>query len=236
MPATVNVTNLKSAEVRLSHEAWEFEAAYADKIDTYWAYRCEQQPTLFNGEVLMLRYWSLQSGRFSGQCIKADYKSFLYWREHNAPDPSVVDFFATAALYSREGWLILGRSGTDMSNAGEIYPPCGSLQLGEFGRDLDLDASIVREVHEETGIEIDSSQLGPPVLIEAFPQLVLIRPANLEITASEIVHRIDRHLRSTATRELDGSVVVKDRSAIQEAMPPFTIAYIRYVFREERDK
>ena len=228
----MTITSVASFDVRLSRRAWEFAKTNAPKIDAHWSVRVREQPKLFDGEVLMLAQWSLSQGHFVGECIKADFKSFLYWREHAAPDPGVVDFFAAAALHSSEGWLILGRSSPGMSNAGTVYPPSGSLDA-DVAEDIpiDLDRSIIREVFEETGIELRRTELGASIIINAPPQLIVIRPVYLGLPASEIVSGIDAHLRASPEGEIAEVVIVRGRADIQSAMPPFTADYIRYAFQ-----
>lgn len=226
------VTPLVSIDVRLTDRSWGFAAAHATDIDAHWAMRAERQPSLFNGDILMLNRWSLQGGHFTGTCIKTDYKSFLYWRDHGGPDREVADFFCAGGLHTQEGWLILGRAGPDMSNAGLIYPPCGSLEPDDRleGR-IDLEQSVIREIHEETGIAVGKSQLGPPLLIEAWPQIVIMRPIRLNRSADELVAQIGRYLSDRQVRELSEIVVVRGTDDIRPGlMPPFTAKYIRAAF------
>jgi 8-oxo-dGTP pyrophosphatase MutT (NUDIX family) len=232
MTLSVRTSPIAAADIRLSDEPWAFARRHAGAIAAHWARRTSEQSALFNGEVVLLRRWSLRDGRFSGECIRADFKSFLYWREHDYPDSTVFDFFAAAALHSGEGWLILGRSGSAMSNAGKIYPPCGSLQLDDLdGNCFDLERSVIREVHEETGITLAPRQLGPALLIQAEPQIVVVRPVRLDRSAADIVAAISRHLRNASHRELAEIVMVKGADDIEARdMPPFTAAYIRYAF------
>jgi 8-oxo-dGTP pyrophosphatase MutT (NUDIX family) len=235
----VSITPLASIDARLTRRTWEFSRANARRIDAHWADRTARQPSLFNGDVLLLEHWVVRDGHFSGECIRTDFKSFLYWREHDAPDREVFDFFAAGALHSREGWLILGHAGPTTSNAGKIYPPSGSLhaddQLGNG--EIDLDGSIIREIHEETGIQITRAQLGPLLLIEARPQVVIVRPVAIARPAAEIVKQIGDHLRASSSAELAEVVVVRGREDIRtDVMPPFTVAYVEHAFQTSTDR
>jgi 8-oxo-dGTP pyrophosphatase MutT (NUDIX family) len=225
------ITSLASADARLTRRSWGFASVQIGAIDAYWDRRTAEQPRLFNGAVLILDRWIVRHGHFSGECITTDFKSFLYWREHDAPDHEVFDFFATGALHTSEGWLILGRAGAAMSNAGKVYPPSGSLHADQFGH-IDLDESIVREIREETGIEVTRAQLGSMLLIEACPQIVIVRPIKTGRPSAEIVAKIEGYLRSNPSSELSNVVVVRGLADIQAGvMPPFTIAYIEHAFQ-----
>jgi hypothetical protein len=230
----MRIVPITSAEVRLVQGRWAFADRNADTIAAYWQKRIAESPSLFDGEVVVLRSWALHGHKLVGECVATSYRSFLYWRENGHPDNTVSDFFAAAAVHSAEGWLILGRSAPGMSNAGEIYPPCGSLHRGDLvGTVFDLDGSIIRELHEETGIELRRDQLGPALLIETSPQIVVVRPVRLQRSARDLVAGMTAHLARMEPRELADVVVIKGPGDIQPAhMPAFIGAYVDHVFRD----
>jgi 8-oxo-dGTP pyrophosphatase MutT (NUDIX family) len=231
MNETKNVPIIR-AEVSLSDRNWQFSQKGAVEIEAYWQRRTTEQPKLFNGDILLLDSWSLLEGGFHGECLTTDYKSFLYWREHDKPDCTVTDFFPAAALHSQEGWLILGRMGPDHSSAGLIYPPCGSLHPDDIveGK-IDLDGNILREIKEETGLTLPRTELRPPILIFDGSRLAYMRPIKLERSATEIVNEIESYLARAIEPELSEIIIVKGRADIVEAvMPSFTVAYIEHAF------
>ena len=228
----VQIVPIVRAELRLSEPGWEFARTHAAEIDAHWRRRSAEQPKLFNGDVLMLHKWSLADGCFRGECLTADFKSLLYWRENEAPDDAVLDFFGAPALHSREGWLIVGRMGPDHSSAGAIYFPCGTLHPSDVvGQSIDLDGGILRELNEETGLTFSPVELDAPLLIFDSHRLAFIRPIHSTRAAAEIIHDIERHLARTPEPELAGIVVVKGRDDIDTAsIPPCVIAYIDRAF------
>jgi hypothetical protein len=161
------VVPIVEARIRFSNQIWGFSSLHASKIDRYWRQRLAENSELFNGAVLLLdSNWSLHEGRFSGSCLETDFKTFLYWREHGAPDANVVDFFAAGALHSEEGWLILARMSAHHSSAGRIFSPCGSLHIDDVKDSaVDLDGNIFREIHEETGLGLSRLMQKQPILI-----------------------------------------------------------------------
>ena len=194
----VQIVPIVRAELRLSEPGWEFARTHAAEIDAHWRRRSAEQPKLFNGDVLMLHKWSLADGCFRGECLTADFKSLLYWRENEAPDDAVLDFFGAPALHSREGWLIVGRMGPDHSSAGAIYFPCGTLHPSDVvGQSIDLDGGILRELNEETGLTFSPVELDAPLLIFDSHRLAFIRPIHSTRAAAEIIHDIERHLART---------------------------------------
>src|SRR5258708_7068684 len=123
------IVPIKTIEIVPGREAWAMAKDRAAEIQEYWLARTKAQPKLFNGEVLLLKNWSINDGVFQGEYFQTDYKSFLWWREHDRPDRDVYDFFGAAVLHSRENWLILGVMGPHTSSPGQIYFPCGSPSL-----------------------------------------------------------------------------------------------------------
>ena len=222
---------ISGADIRYEPRPWPFAEAHAAEIEAHWRRRRAEQPRLFNGGVLLLGAWSLAGGRISGACFATDFKSFLYWRETGAPDRSVADFFAAAALHSREGWLIVGRMGAHTANRGRAYPPCGSLHPDDIrdGR-IDLDGSLLREVAEETGLRLDIRDFAAPVLVRDGARLVYMRPIVLDRPAAEIVSEAERFLREQDEPELAEILVVKGPEDIEPTMPGFAAAYIRHAF------
>lgn len=226
------VVPIESAEVRVVPHDWIFARTFASEIDAHWQSRTVGQPNLFNGEIYLLRHWTLHGAAFVGEIFKTDFKNFLYWRECGAPDGSVFDFFAAAALYSREDCLIVGRMSVHTSSRGSIYPPCGSLDAVDIeGKRIDLERNIARETREETGLSLKRLEMGPPVMIFDGPRIVYLRPFKFDRSASALQNRITEHIGRQAEPELAEIMVVKGVSDIdQSAMPPFVAAYIRYAF------
>jgi 8-oxo-dGTP pyrophosphatase MutT (NUDIX family) len=227
------VQRVATAEAHVRDRPWAFAEQTAAAIDAHWQRRTAEQPKLFNGDVLMVEAWSVTQGRFHATCFQTDFKSFLYWREHDAPDRTVFDFCPTGALHSAEGWLILGRASPAMSNAGQIYPFCGSLHAGDDRcGSIDLDGAMLREIEEETGLAFGRADLGEALLIDTGPVITLLRPIADARPALEIVRGIEQFLAQSPEPELSGAVIVEGVQDIDEAlMPPFVSAYIRHAFR-----
>jgi len=224
--------SVTEAEISLSDHCWSFVQVHATQIEAYWHRRTAEQPKLFNGDILLLHNWSCVNGRFHGQCLITEFKSFLYWRDHKRPDGAVTDFFPAAALHSQEDWLLVGRMGHDHSSPGRIYLPCGALHTDDvYDGKVDLDGNILREIREETGLALDRTELGPPILIlDGAGRLVYVRPVKLQRPAVQIVKEIQSYLGHATEPELSEIIVVKGVADISETMPSFTVAYIEQAF------
>lgn len=176
--------------------------------------------------------WRVLDGCLEGTCLRTDFKSFLFWREHDRPDPSVTDFFPAAAILSREGWLLLGRTGGKHSAPNLIYPPCGGIHARDIRGDLvDLDAALIRELKEETGLSISSKKLSTTYLIRDSKRLVYLREAKFEQHGDRLATKIRDYLARLMDPELSDIVVVRSVSdSVPSKMPEFTLKYIDYLF------
>jgi hypothetical protein len=226
---------IKSADVIVSDRVWSFPTAHRDVIEAYWQRRTAENPKLFNGKILLLDRWSLSDGKFEGSCLVDDFKNFLYWREHGTPDRTVFNFFAAAALHSREGWLIVARMASHHSSAGRIFMPCGSLHTDDVkaGR-VDLDGNIFREIAEELGAPLCDGELQQPFLIFDGARIAYMRAIKLRQSAAEIVASVDRHLAAIDEPEFSSLLFVKGMAdVIKPEMPAFTEAYIHHAFAHQ---
>jgi hypothetical protein len=233
MANKAKIMSVTEAEISLSDHCWSFAQAHATQIEAHWQRRTAEQPNLFNGDILLMHNWSWVDGRFHGQCLITEFKSFLYWREHKRPDGAVTDFFPAAALHSQEGWLLVGRMGRHHSSAGQIYLPCGALHTADvYDGKVDLDGNILREIREETGLALRRAELGPPILIlDGAGRLVYVRPVKLQRPAVQIVKKIQSYLTRATDPELSEIIVVKGAADVcKTAMPSFTVAYIEQAF------
>ena len=228
---------IHEAKVTLTTMTWPFAADHARDISAHWRQRTAAQPGLYDGDVLLLYNWTLSAGRFVGQCLKADFKSFLFWREHGTPDSSVFDFFACAAVHSREGWIMLGCAGAQTAYPGAIFPPCGSLHPDDVnGTHIDLNASMLRELKEETGLSPSLTDLRSPALILDRQRMVYLRPIRLARSANEIAREVRSYLARAVEPELADIRFVRGLEDIDEAaMSRWTVQYIREVWGADNE-
>ena len=103
--------------------------------------------------MLVLGEHAIDGAVFRGACLPTDYASFLAWNDWGRPEEGVRDCFAQGALRSADGAFLIGVMGPHTANAGKIYFPSGTPDLSDVNGDtVDLDASVWREVAEETGL------------------------------------------------------------------------------------
>ena len=91
------VLAVSSCRLKIAPGRWGFAADHADAIDAHWARRRAEHPAMFNGVIHLMAAARLRDGALEGQLIATDFKSLLYWKEHDYPEAGVRDAFLTAA-------------------------------------------------------------------------------------------------------------------------------------------
>jgi len=152
--APAKVTPVEDCDLMVTDRVWPFAADRASEIDAHWQRRCAESPSLFNGRVYMLSSYTIADGRLTGKLFPVQFKQFLYWKDQGAPDASVYDVFGSALICSSDGAILLGRQRAGNVNAGLFYLPGGFIDSRDTSPDgrVDLRASVLREVREETGL------------------------------------------------------------------------------------
>lgn len=198
------VVPIDKIELTESKSIWRLAIDRAEEIEAYWRVRTTAQPTLFNGGVLLLDNRLIRDKSFRGEFFKTDYKSFLWWREHDRPDRNAFDFLGAAALHSCENSPMLGCMSRHTSSPGMIYMPSGSPHLADVvDAKLDIDRSLLRETAEETGIRIDPDNLEPPLVIFDGARIVYVRATRIAQPADIIVRQVSYFLSDQKEAELE---------------------------------
>ncbi len=151
------VLPVDAVDVRLEPGPHPLERENAQAIEANWQREVAEQPALFNGTVVLLSQLSYSARQLVGVCHPVSYAAFLYWRRHR--EQPAAHFFAHPMLVSRDGALIAARMASTTANAGRVYFPAGMFEPQDFsGGRVDLHANMVREVREETGIDLGAAR------------------------------------------------------------------------------
>ena len=218
---------------------WAFARERAAAIDAHWAELAGRNPALFDGRVLLMDQWRLaregerrilQTHHFS-----TNFRNFLAFRDFGSPDPAIRNCFAAAALLSSDGAYVLGEMGDHTANAGHIYFPCGTPDMGDVSGDrVDLSGSVLRELEEETGVaphEV-ATDAGWTIVFEG-PRVACIRTARVAATADELAQRITRFLASEERPELAGVRMVRGPADLRPGpMPDYVIGFLNRRFSQ----
>ena len=224
---------IKSCGLRISDWTWPLAQAHAAEIEADWQRRQAQIPTMFNGVTYLTCSHTLEGATFNATLFKSDFRTLLYWRARtDAAREPVREAFGASLIRSAEGHLLFGQQGPGQLNSGRIYPP-GGLIDGNDVRDgaVDIEASIARELGEETGLSTAELERVPGYLL-AFSGLKIAIGIEWRsaLPAAELRRRILEFVRNQPKPELADIVTVARHADIDDVrMPPHAQAYVRTV-------
>ena len=232
-PST-EIAELDRVDIAVEPLSWPFAVERRDEIDRYFADLQRRRPGVWNGRVLLLHRYDIVGRALNGGCFETDYSSFITWRDREFPEPDVYNFFAAAALLSADGAYLLGEMASYTAGAGRTYFCCGTPEPADIdaGGRIDLDASLGRELFEETGIVAAELEVAPEWTVVrdrcflGFMKLVISRQS-----AVELRDRIRRHIAADKHPELADMRIVRSRADIDTRMPPSVVAYLERQWR-----
>jgi 8-oxo-dGTP pyrophosphatase MutT (NUDIX family) len=232
--AALEIVPVERVEITVAPWQWDFAVQRRVEIDAHFAARKERQPALWNGRVLLLRDYRIESSMLSGSSFETDFASFVAWRDWNFPDPDVFNVFAMAAVRGADGGYLLGEMGEHTASAGFLYFPCGTPDPKDVADGLlDLGGSAARELLEETGIDIITLSPRPGwSLVRERNFIALIKSFTAAEKAEHLRARVMRYLASGAHPELSDICIVRDRGDLTAEIPAFVIAFLESVWRE----
>lgn len=216
----------------VSDEPWPFAQHRGKDISAHWKRSLSERPKLFDGTVYMLRGYALDAGTFNGTFLRTDFKSFLYWRECGYADADVRDGFGSSVIRSCDGHVLLGLQTSGNVNGGLAYPPGGFIDARDvLGTAVDIEASIVRELGEETGLEPGSLVRVPGyVLTLAGPFVSIAIEWRSALPADALRMRILDHIQRQPAPELADVVIVRTRDEIDDrTMPVYARTMLRHL-------
>lgn len=228
-PHSYSVT---SCELRVDCFEWPFAQKYAQEIKHHWTQRCLGNPHFFDGIVHLLSRFETKDGQFNGKLFPIDFKSFLYWREHDQQDHDVYDIFGSALLRSKEGAILLGRQREGHINQGLFYLPGGFIDPRDvISKNVCIRSSVVREVSEETGLP--PSCLSPRsnfVITECQQQISVAVEFETHLSTKELIGMITDHLSKDSQSELEEVIAVSHYSQIDPLkVPRYALTLLDYV-------
>ena len=224
-------TRLATCAFAIDDWQWPFALEHAEAIARDWERWHARIPQLFNGTVYLLRDRSIDGETLRGTFFKSDFSTFLYWRDHrSAATETVRESFGASIIRSAEGHILLGRQGPGQLNSGRIYPPSGLIDGEDVCEGaIDIDANIVRELVEETGLRPEDMRRVPGYIVTLVGLQVAIGVEwRSALGADELRARMLASIHGQAAPELDDIVIVRERAGIDaNAMPAHAQAVIR---------
>ena len=229
----ISVVRIDRLDLTFAPQPWLFADMRRGEIDAHFANLQRAKPALWNGRVLLLHRYGIESGVFGGAFLETDFASFLAWRDWGCPEAGVANCFSMAALRASDGAYLLGAMGEHTAGAGMVYFPSGTPDPEDVtGGMVDLHASVVRELAEETGLT------AADVVAEAGwysvlygPRVAHMKILNARDPADVLRARIRAHLQREAEPELSDMVIVRRPADFDPRMPIFVTAFLEHVWR-----
>jgi 8-oxo-dGTP pyrophosphatase MutT (NUDIX family) len=229
------VTDIEIAAVDRLHctiapHDWAFERERGAEIDAFWEARRSVNPALYDGQTLLAHRVERVEGpdetSLRVEFFATRFSCYLAWREFGFPDPGVFNCFSMPALRSADGAFLLAEMSTRHSSPGAIYFPAGSPDLTDVrGEIVDLEGNLIRELAEETGIEVAETRLAPEWrIVFAGPRVACMRIVDSPLPAAEILRRVRGHIAAEAEPELADVRMAFRRADLAE---PAVLEFIR---------
>ena len=224
----IPIIPVERLDLRFEPVAWRFAVERRDAIDAHFARLRVDKPAMFNGRVLLLRHGAIADGTLSGAYLETDFASFIAWRDWGFPDKTMRNCFPMAALRSSDGAFLLGVMGGHTATAGQVYFPAGTPDPNDVvGERVDLEAGVMRELLEETGLGPADATAQPGWFATPLGQrLALMKVVEARQDADTLRRRIRAFLAADAQPELADIEVVRSVDDLHSAMPRYVSTFL----------
>jgi 8-oxo-dGTP pyrophosphatase MutT (NUDIX family) len=227
------ILHVDRLELSVDSTPWRFADERRAEIDALFAQMRQEKPALFNGRVLLMHRYAIESGALRGSFLEADYASFVAWQRWGRPDVGIYDCFGAAAVQGADSAFLLGVMGGHTFNAGRIYFPCGTPDPSDVkdGINVDFEFSVRREMREETGLDADlfAAEPGWTVVIHG-TQIAVIKVMRATLDAGPLRASILDHLASERQSELSDIRVVRSAADFDPMMFSFVKTFLAHRF------
>lgn len=208
----ISITPITAVDIRLVPGDWPLPEALRDSVPERWARLLAANPHLWDGRILGVSAPVVDAdGVLRAEAREDAYSAFLAWRDAGFPDVGVYNLFGSALIVSGDGALLFGVMGADTANAGNIYPPGGSLEPRDVQPDgrVDVLGSIALELSEETGLDVAGAEPGNIVVIFDGPRISVARLLRFVQPADALAEIIRANLAAQTHRELADMVILR---------------------------
>jgi 8-oxo-dGTP pyrophosphatase MutT (NUDIX family) len=227
------VVEIDALDMRFGAWDWPFIASNKDAIDRHWEETIARSPRIFDGEVLLQNEWHIEKGVYHGRYFKTRYRNLLGWRAAGFSGTPVRNGFSMAALRSADGAFLLGRMAEHTANPGKIYFAAGTPDLHDIvGEMVDLEANVMRELREETGLQAGDVSIMPGwTLVTDVGRAAFMRSMVIDLPAEGARKEMLARMKHLDDDELSDIVIVRSVEDLDsQRMPDFILTYLRHVF------
>lgn len=206
-------------DVRLDPGPHPFERDNQAAVAENWQREISANPAVFDGTVVLLSALSYRDNRLVGRCHAVRYSTFMLWRKSREAS-GAEHAYAHAMLVAGDNALVAIRMGAHTVNAGGVYFAAGSFEPIDFRDGLvDVDFNMIREVGEETGIDLSAAERGRRHHMLSTPSgTVIFRRYRVSEPADEIARRISAFVATETDPEIEGPVIIRDASDLPDGL------------------
>ncbi len=204
------VHRIEECRLRLSSNAWGFAESNEKEIAQHWRERKRDNPSFFNGRILVMECFHISHDVLEARFMETDFANFLYWKDSGYPESGAIDGFGTVVIRARGGEVLLARQKAGNVNAGLVYLPGGFIDPRDVTTNgiIDIDASVLRELEEETGLPASEFTRRPGYLITIVPPQISIAVELVsELEANELRRVLNDKIAAQADPELEDFIV-----------------------------
>ncbi|PBB93907.1 hypothetical protein CK215_00075 [Mesorhizobium sp. WSM3864] len=223
-----------AVDVRLVASPHPFERDNQTAIAENWCREMEMKPALYDGTVVLLSALSYRDSRLIGRCHAVKYSTFMLWRK-NRELSGAEHAYAHAVLVAGDNALVAIRMGSHTVNAGRVYFAAGSFEPIDFRDGLvDIDFNMIREVGEETGIDLSGAARGQRYYaLSTSSGTVIFRRFRVAEPADEIAQRIKAFVAAEADPEIEGPVIIRNATDLPVGLMGHMKPLIEWHFANE---
>ncbi len=200
---------LQDCRLTVTDGPWSFALDNHDVIATNWSSARAANPELYNGPVFVLENWSVDGGVFAGSAIRARFADYLYWRSQ--PAHGFSEAFASSAVRSRDGAVLLARARAGTLNGGRFVSPGGLIDERDVSSGhLDPERAAARELLEETGLDAAEMPRRPGFLLASDERYHAIASVfDSDLAGDALVARVSEFLANEPRPELEAPCLVR---------------------------
>ncbi|MDX8493600.1 hypothetical protein RFN29_18700 [Mesorhizobium sp. VK22B] len=224
-----------AVDVRLDPSLHPFERDNQAAIAENWRREMEAKPALYDGTVVLLSALAYRDSRLVGRCHAVKYSTFMLWRK-NRELSGAEHAYAHAVLVAGDNALVAIRMGSHTVNAGRVYFAAGSFEPIDFRDGLvDVDFNMIREVGEETGIDLAVAQRGQRYYaLSTASGTVIFRRYQVAESADEIARRIGAFVAAETEPEIAEPVIIRHAADLPDGLMGHMKPLIEWHFAGEQ--
>ena len=213
---------------------WPYERDNARAIRSHWMTRSSQNPSIFDGRVLLASHVETKYDR-DAFCLRLEvfetsFSAFLAWRDTGWPDRSVFNCFSMPAVRSCDGGFLVGEMNNDHAEASALFFPGGTPDPSDIDSTggVDLLGSLRRELAEETGLDANRGHLRPRwTIIFDGQRIACVRTIDWPESGELLVAEARRCIAAQSRPELANVHLFNTSSELSDTrLPPYMTAFL----------